>query len=79
MRRGVPVLLDADSVLEIDAQNPAALERLHLQILATGLGKVRPGWPTGLAGMPPRASGCILYYSTEQASGLFPTCEYTPL
>ena len=23
MRRGVPVLLDADSVLEIDAQNPA--------------------------------------------------------
>lgn len=39
------MLLDADSVLEIDAQNPTALERLHLQILATGLGKVRPGWP----------------------------------
>jgi hypothetical protein len=69
------VLLDADSVLEIDAQNPAALERLHFADSGDRFGKS----PAGLAGMPPRASGCILYYSTEQASGLFPTCEYTPL
>jgi uncharacterized protein (TIGR03437 family) len=47
-RDGVPVLLDADSGLEIDAHNPAHSSG-RMQILATGLGKVRPDWPTGLA------------------------------
>jgi hypothetical protein len=47
-RDGVPVLLDADSGLAIDAHNPAQSNG-RMQILATGLGKVRPDWPTGLA------------------------------
>ena len=47
-RDGVPVLLDADSGLAIDAHNPAHSNG-RMQILATGLGEVRPDWPTGLA------------------------------
>lgn len=43
---GVPLLLDADSGLQIDARNPAHSNG-RMQILATGLGRVRPDWPTG--------------------------------
>lgn len=46
-RDGVPLLLDADSGLEIDARNPARSSG-RMQILATGLGRVRPDWPAGL-------------------------------
>lgn len=45
-RDGVPLLLDADSGLQIDGRNPAHSNG-RMQILATGLGRVRPDWPTG--------------------------------
>jgi uncharacterized protein (TIGR03437 family) len=45
---GAPWLYDADSGLPIDARN-AAHSNGRVQIMATGLGKVRPDWPTGLA------------------------------
>ena len=47
-RDGAPWLYDADSGLPIDARN-AAHSNGRVQIMATGLGKVRPDWPTGLA------------------------------
>jgi len=45
---GVPMLYDADSGLRIDGRNPAHSNG-RIQILATGLGRVRPDW---LAGLP---------------------------
>lgn len=45
-RDGVPLLLDADTGLQIDGRNPAHSNG-RMQILATGLGRVRPDWPTG--------------------------------
>ena len=47
-RDGAPMLLDADSGLMLDARNTAR-SRSRVQILATGLGKVKPNWPTGIA------------------------------
>jgi len=44
---GVPMLYDADSGLPLDARNTARSSG-RVQILATGLGKVRPDWPTNL-------------------------------
>ena len=46
-RDGTPVLLDADSGVMLDAMNPAH-SRGRIQILATGLGRVNPDWPTGI-------------------------------
>jgi len=45
---GFPVIIDADSGLQIDALNPVR-PGARLQILATGLGRVRPDWPAGMA------------------------------
>lgn len=45
---GTPMLLDGDSGVLLDAMNPAR-SGTRLQILATGLGRVKPDWPTGLA------------------------------
>jgi uncharacterized protein (TIGR03437 family) len=45
---GAPWLYDADSGLPIDARNTAHSNG-RVQIMATGMGKVRPDWPTGLA------------------------------
>jgi uncharacterized protein (TIGR03437 family) len=45
---GAPWLYDADSGLSIDARNTAHSNG-RIQIMATGLGKVKPDWPTGLA------------------------------
>ncbi|HWB85582.1 MAG TPA: hypothetical protein VG675_15665 [Bryobacteraceae bacterium] len=45
---GAPLLLNGDTGLLVDAQNTAHANSL-LQILATGLGKVTPDWPTGMA------------------------------
>ena len=47
-RDGVPMLFDADSGLPLDAKNTAHSNG-RMQIWATGLGKVSPDWPTGLA------------------------------
>lgn len=45
---GAPMIYDADSGLLLDARN-AARSNGRIQILATGLGKVNPKWPTNLA------------------------------
>lgn len=45
---GTPMLLDGDSGVLLDAMNPVR-SGTRLQILATGLGKVAPLWPSGLA------------------------------
>lgn len=47
-RDGAPMLLDADTGLMLDAANTAR-SGARIQVLATGLGRVRPAWPTGLA------------------------------
>jgi uncharacterized protein (TIGR03437 family) len=48
-REGTPLVLNADSGVLLDAMNPAR-SNSRVQILTTGLGKVRPDWPTGLPG-----------------------------
>jgi len=48
-RDGSPLVLNADSGVLLDAMNPAHSNG-RLQILATGLGRVRPDWPAGMAG-----------------------------
>ncbi len=45
---GAPVLLDGETGMMLDAGNTAK-PRARIQILATGLGKVTPNWPTGVA------------------------------
>jgi uncharacterized protein (TIGR03437 family) len=53
---GAPMLLDADRGVLLDASLPARAGS-RIQILATGLGRVTPAWPTGLAAptdAPPR-------------------------
>lgn len=47
-RDGTPLVLNADSGVLLDAMNPARSNG-RLQILATGLGRVRPDWPAGVA------------------------------
>jgi uncharacterized protein (TIGR03437 family) len=47
-REGAPMLLDAESGLQSDAATPVR-PGARLQILATGLGRVEPAWPAGLA------------------------------
>ncbi|MBY0506308.1 MAG: hypothetical protein K2X03_20485 [Bryobacteraceae bacterium] len=46
-RDGTPMMIDADSGLLLDAANPAR-PRMRVQVLATGLGRVTPDWPTGV-------------------------------
>ncbi len=48
-RDGVPLVMNAENGLLLDPTAPAR-SGARLQILATGLGRVRPEWPTGLAG-----------------------------
>ncbi|MEP7353297.1 MAG: hypothetical protein ABI824_08730 [Acidobacteriota bacterium] len=43
---GTPLLLDADRGVLLDGSNPVR-SHMRVQILATGLGKVRPDWPAG--------------------------------
>ena len=45
---GAPMLLDGDTGMMLDAGNPAR-SGARIQILATGLGRVNPDWPTGTA------------------------------
>jgi uncharacterized protein (TIGR03437 family) len=46
-RDGTPMLLDGDSGVLLDAMTPAH-SNSRVQILATGLGRVRPDWPAGI-------------------------------
>lgn len=45
---GAPLVLDAEAGVVLDAMRPAR-SGARLQILASGLGAVRPEWPAGLA------------------------------
>jgi len=58
---GAPLLLDADSGLLLDAMHPAR-SRSRIQILATGLGRVTPDWPAGVAAPaenPPKVNAVV--------------------
>lgn len=48
-RDGTPILLDAETGVQLDAMNPAR-GGMRVQILASGLGRVTPDWPTGMPG-----------------------------
>lgn len=53
---GSPLLMDGDTGLMLDSASPAG-PRTRLQILASGLGRVSPDWPAGMAAPlqdPPR-------------------------
>lgn len=45
---GTPLIMDADTGVLLDSSKPAHANS-RIQILATGLGQVRPDWPTGMA------------------------------
>jgi uncharacterized protein (TIGR03437 family) len=63
-RSGAPMVLDADNGLMFDARN-LARSGSRIQILTTGLGKVRPDWPTGMAAplqQPPAVRATIAAY-----------------
>ena len=47
-RDGTPMLIDAASGLQLDAMHPAR-PAMRVQVLMSGLGRVQPDWPTGLA------------------------------
>jgi uncharacterized protein (TIGR03437 family) len=57
-RDGAPIMQDADSGLMLDPRTPAR-SNARIQILATGLGKVRPDWPTGLAAPLEKPPGVV--------------------
>jgi uncharacterized protein (TIGR03437 family) len=60
-RDGAPMLIDADSGLLLDASRPARANT-RVQIIATGLGRVTPDWPTGVAAPlndPPRVNTTV--------------------
>lgn len=68
-RDGTPLLLDADSGVMLDAMTPARSGR-RLQILAAGLGRVMPEWPTGVAAPienPPHVAGAVHAYLDREA------------
>jgi uncharacterized protein (TIGR03437 family) len=63
-RGGAPMLLDADSGMMFDARK-AARSGSRIQILTTGLGKVQPDWPTGMAAplqQPPSVRAAVTAY-----------------
>jgi uncharacterized protein (TIGR03437 family) len=63
-RDGSPMLLDGDSGNMLDGRN-IARSGARLQILTTGLGKVRPDWPTGVAAPlenPPAVAATVKAY-----------------
>jgi uncharacterized protein (TIGR03437 family) len=61
---GTPMILDASSGVMLDATKPAHPNG-RIQVLATGLGRVTPDWPTGLAAPladPPRVRASVRAY-----------------
>ena len=63
-RDGQPMLYDADTGLPLDARNTAHSNG-RIQILATGLGKVRPDWPTNIPAPhqnPPTVAASVKIY-----------------
>lgn len=67
-RDGSPMLLDSETGMMLDAMTPAH-SRGRIQILATGLGRVTPDWPTGIAGPvenPPKVAAAVTAYLDRQ-------------
>jgi uncharacterized protein (TIGR03437 family) len=65
---GSPMLLDAETGVMLDAMTPAH-SGSHIQILSTGLGRVTPDWPTGLAAPvdnPPKVAASVTAYLDRQ-------------
>ncbi len=63
-RDGTPLLIDGDSGALIDAMSPARSNG-RVEILATGLGRVSPDWPTGAVApldSPPKVVAPIRVY-----------------
>ena len=63
-RDGSPMLLDADKGVMLDAATTAH-SGTRIQILATGLGRVTPAWPTGVPAPlenAPRVAGKVSVY-----------------
>ncbi len=63
-RDGSPMLLDAEKGVMLDAAT-AAHSGTRIQILATGLGRVTPAWPTGVPAPlenAPRVAGNVTVY-----------------
>jgi uncharacterized protein (TIGR03437 family) len=61
---GTPLIMDAQSGVLLDANKPAHASS-RIQVLATGLGQVKPDWPTGLAAPlndPPRVAATVHAY-----------------
>lgn len=61
---GTPLVLDAETGILLDASKPARANT-RVQVLATGFGRVRPDWPTGLAAPladPPRVVATVHAY-----------------
>jgi uncharacterized protein (TIGR03437 family) len=61
---GTPLIMDADSGVLLDSTKPAH-SNSRIQILATGLGLVKPDWPTGLVAPqtdPPRVAAQVHAY-----------------
>jgi len=61
---GTPLIMDASSGVLLDASKPTHAGA-RLQILATGLGRVTPDWPTGLAAPlndPPQVAATVRAY-----------------
>ena len=61
---GTPLILDADSGVLLDSTKPAH-SNTRIQVLTTGLGLVKPDWPTGMAAPrtdPPRVAATVHAY-----------------
>ena len=61
---GAPMLLDGDTGMMLEGLN-AARSGARVQVLATGLGRVEPAWPTGLAAPlenPPAVAAAVAAY-----------------
>lgn len=67
-RDGAPMVIDADSGMLLNALTPAR-PGSRLQILATGLGRTDPPWPSGLAApleAPPKVALPVRVYLDRQ-------------
>jgi uncharacterized protein (TIGR03437 family) len=61
---GTPLIMDASTGVLLDSTKPAH-PNTRIQVLATGLGRVTPDWPTGLAAPlsdPPRVLATVRAY-----------------
>jgi len=61
---GTPLIMDGASGILLDATKPARASS-RIQVLATGLGQVKPDWPTGVQAPlkdPPRVAAAVHAY-----------------